>query len=221
MMPNPTYTTFSLIKGALTPINHISMSMLEQAYLLTKNGMSEMQLNVEEYQSLYASNILATARNYFKNTNIKEWKLSPRTNCFHLAHEDTGLHVRFLHGFRGKNEVPPAGSNKKRQADWYQAALIPDDTVLGDLPLDGTTIVVIWTENNGQFEVNAYHPVDASKFPHPAKVDMCIHLGVPDSEYMETLTMSVHLDEESANIIPLVSAVEQIDTQALSLKSYE
>ena len=203
--------TDNLIKGTLAPINHIAPYMLTEANMRTCDAMNLMHISPKEYRALYASMMLACARQYFIENTPAGWSTSPAANCFHIYNHDTELSVRFLHGFLGKNQVPPAGTNRKRQCDWFQSSLFNERPVNAAKPLSNTSMVVIWTENGGLFDVNAYRPIGQGHFPYAAHTDLRIHLGIPDSEYMEVADLHVEVDDEAATLIPVEEAIGEIN----------
>ena len=194
-----------LIRQNLSPINDALPVLLSQARGRALSAMDALCTPREKNPKLYADSFSATMRAEIDADPIEGWKLTGAPNCLHLRNVDTGLKLRFLKKFRFEGAVPPAGPNRRRREAWTQPALL-DQVVFGRRPLEGTEIILVWTEANGAFHCSAYIPHGPGRFPKGAP--SIALMALPMEGYLMELTFNGE-DTDDELLVPKTNIIVQ------------
>lgn len=196
-----------LIKQRLAPINDMIPTNLPLAKGRATAALDALGVSRNEYKGLYAENFLAALRQLLLEDPVDDWKVSGASNCLHLMDPETHMKLRFIKEF-AFGGLPPAGKNLRRTQAWCQEPLSLFDQWDSNsrYPLDGTEIVVLWTETSDRFLCDAVQPLDAGSFPRRAKgkLILAMPIGVP-ADMFDKMTFDGGEAEE--RMVPLTNTI--------------
>ena len=153
----------------------------------------------EAYVKLYADGFTCGLRQMLLDEPMNDWKIVDGSNCLHLIDSQTRLKIRFLKSFAFTGGLPPAGHNKARIDAWCQLPLdsYSQERLFAPRPLEGTELVLTWTERDGSFECTVYQPLSPGRYPKgaPAKAIMSLPIGIDADDY-EHISFGVDASDE-------------------------